>query len=428
MKKRIFIFWGCFCFFYYSFAQQKPGELYTSGNTEEQAATNIITEQEHNTQNKIIKNLNVSGFVQAQYQWGEEGASLMVGAPNEKPDDSFNRIGIRRGFIKITYEEGIASGVFQFDITEKGFAVKDVYFNIRDPWINTIALRTGLFIRPFGNEVSYSSNMLESPERSTIIRTLLPEERDLGAALILQLPKSSPLHFLKLEAGLFAGNGVKQETDSRKDFIGHLSANKKWKNLELGGGISYYKGSVFQGSENVYRIAGDAFIINNSADNKGKFANREYLGLDGQLSMKTEFGTTQLRAEYLFGEQPGAAGGSKSPNESSLPTHDTYIRNFSGGYIIFVQGLADLPLYTVLKYDWYDPNTKLSGNQIGQKNCAKGDVARTTFGFGILWHINANLRLQAYYDINKNEKSENLAGYKEDIKDNVFTLRMQYKF
>ena len=428
MKKSIFIFWGCFCFLYYSFAQEKQGESYTSGDTEEQAATNIITEQEHNTQNKIIKNLNVSGFVQAQYQWGEEGASLMVGAPNEKPDDSFNRIGIRRGFIKITYEEGIASGVFQFDITEKGFGVKDVYFSIKDPWINTTALKAGLFIRPFGNEVSYSSNMLESPERSTIIRTLLPEERDLGAAFMLQPSKSSPLHFLKLEAGLFAGNGVKQETDSRKDFIGHLSANKKWENIEFGGGISYYKGSVFQGSENVYRIAGDAFVLNNSTNNKGKFANREYLGFDGQISMKTEFGTTQLRAEYLFGEQPGAVDGSKSPNESSLPIHDTYIRNFSGGYVILIQGLGELPLRAVIKYDWYDPNTKLSGNQIGQKNTTKGDIARSTFGFGMLWNINANLRMQAYYDINKNEKSEMLAGFKEDMKDNVFTLRMQCKF
>ena len=430
MKKSIFTVLCCFCSLNNSFAQDNPAESYPSVNRNEDAATMNISEQEE-TKNEIIdklENLKVSGFIQTQYQWGEEDASLMVGTPNEKPGDSFNRVGVRRGFIKITYEEGIGSGVFQFDITEKGFGVKDVYLNVKDPWTKTVALRTGLFLRPFGNEVGYSSSLLESPERSTVIRTLLPEERDLGAAFILQPSKSSLLHFLKLEAGLFAGNGVKQETDSRKDFIGHLSANKKWRTIELSGGISYYYGSVYQGSENVYHIKDDAFVLNNDAENKGSFAKREYIGFDGQINVKTVIGTTQLRAEYLLGEQPGTAGSSKSPNESSLPVHDTYIRNFSGGYIILVQGLSSLPISAVLKYDRYDPNTKVSGNSIGQRNTTKGDVAKNTFGFGMLWHINASLRLQAYYEINKNEKSENLAGYKDDLKDNAFTLRMQYKF
>ena len=387
--------------------------------------SNIFAQEQQNGFGSAEKtNLKISGIIQGQYQWGEENASLMVGTPNEKPGESFNRIGIRRGRIKIAYEEGIASGVFQLDMTEKGVGIKDAYFNIKDPWTKAIALKAGIFNRPIGNEISYSSSLLESPERSTIIRTLFPEERDLGAAIIMQPSKSSPLHFLKLEAGLFAGNGVKQETDSRRDFIGHLSANKKMKNIEFGGGVSYYNGSVFQGTEFVYRMVNDVFIPNNSADNKGKFAKREYIGFDGQLSMKTEIGTTQLRAEYLFGEQPGTADKSMSPNSSSLPSHDTYIRNFSGGYIILVQGLGNLPLYAVLKYDWYDPNTKVSG----QNNATTGDIARNTFGLGAFWNINTSLRLQIYYDINKNEKSANLAGYTEDVKDNVFTIRMQYKF
>ena len=375
-----------------------------------------------------LQNLKLSGFIQAQYEWGEENASLTVGTPNEKPDDSFSRIGIRRGRLKITYEESIASGVFQIDLTEKGLSIKDAYFNIKDPWTNALALKAGLFNRPFGNEIGYSITQLESPERSTIIRTLFPEERDLGAAFTIQPSKSSLLHFLKLEAGLFAGNGVKQETDSRKDFIGHLSANKKLKNIEFGGGVSYYNGSVYQGSENVYHMKDGAFVQNSSADNKGKFAKREYIGFDAQLITKTGIGTTQLRAEYLFGQQPGAASSSKSPNSSSLPIHDTYIRNFNGGYIIFVQGLGNMPLSAVLKYDWYDQNTKISGNRIGQNNSTKGDIAYNTFGFGMFWSINTSLRLQAFYEINKNEKSENLAGYKDDIKDNVLTLRMQYQF
>ena len=420
MKKSIITVLSCSLLISNIFAQKQEYGSDLSGNTEQDKALGETI--------KKLQKLKVSGYIQTQYQWGEKDASLKVGGANEKPDESFSRMGIRRGRIKFAYEEGIASGVFQLDMTEKGVGIKDAYLNVKDPWTNAFALKAGIFDRTFGNEISYSSSRRESPERSTIFQTLFPEERDLGVALIIQPDKNSALNFLKLEAGLFAGNGIKQETDSRKDFIGHLSANKKLKNIEIGGGVSYYNGGVYQGTNNVYHMRGDVFILNNNSENKGAFAKREYIGFDGQLNLKTTIGITQLRTEYLFGKQPGSAGSSKSPNGSSLPANDTYIRNFNGGYVIFVQELGNLPLCAVLKYDWYDPNTKLSESGIGLNNTAKGDIAYNNFGFGMLWNINTSVRLQAWYDISKNEKAENLAGYKGDRKDNVFTLRMQYKF
>ena len=378
---------------------------------------------------KSLQKLKVSGYIQTQYQWGEKDASLKVGNANENPDESFNRFGIRRGRIKFTYEDGIASGVFQLDMTEKGVGIKDAYLGVKDPLLNTNTLKAGIFDRPFGNEISYSSSRRESPERSTIFQTLFPEERDLGASLILQAAKTSPWNFLKLEAGLFAGNGIKQETDSRKDFIGHLSASKNiGSDAKWGMGVSYYNGGVFQGSENVYTMKGDAFFLDNNPDNKGKFAKREYIGFDGQFSIMSQIGLSQIRAEYLFGTQPGSKGNSKSPNASTLPVTDTYIRDFSGGYVIFVQDLGQLPLSAVLKYDWYDPNTKISGDAIGLNGTGSADLNQRTFGFGMLWRVNNNVRLQAFYEINKNEKTKNVIAFAEDVKNNVFTLRLQYKF
>ena len=388
-------------------------------------------EQENETQNKVIQKLQklkVSGYVQAQYQWGQEEASLKVGTPNENPEKSFNRIGIRRGRIKFMYEEGIVSGVFQLDITEKGVGFKDAFLKIKDPWAGVASLKAGVFDRPFGYEISYSSSQRETPERSTIFQTLFPEERDLGAMVTLQPPGTSSLHFLKLEAGFFAGNGIKQETDNRKDFIGHLSANKSLRKIQVGGGISYYNGGVYQGTENVYTIEEHSFVLNNDMENTGQFAKREYIGFDWQIGIKSIIGLTQLRGEYLFGTQPGKDSGSNSPNASSLPTNDTYIRKFRGGYVIWVQYAGQLPLAAVLKYDWYDPNTKISGNNIGQNNTGKGDIQQNTVGLGALWNIYPNLRLQACYEINKNEKTDNVSAYRDDRKDNVFTLRMQYKF
>ena len=375
-----------------------------------------------------LKKLKVSGYIQGQYQWGEEAASMKVGTANENPEKSFNRLGIRRGRIKFAYEEGIASAVFQLDVTEKGVGFKDAYLNFKDPWIKSMQLRAGILDRPFGYEISYSSSRRESPERSTIFQTLFPDERDLGAILVLQAPKSSPWSILKLEAGLFAGNGIKQETDSKKDFIGHLTAAKEWKNILFGAGVSYYNGKVYQGTEKVYTMDGNGFVLNDDMANKGKFAKREYVGFDAQFALKSVVGTTRLNAEYLFGQQPGAAGSTKSPNASALPTADTYIRDFSGGYVMLVQDLGKSPVALVAKYDWYDPNTAAAGDEIGQNGTSKADLSQTTLGVGALWNLNAAIRLTAYYEFNSNEKTANIAGMDKVLKNNLFTLRLQYKF
>ncbi len=375
-----------------------------------------------------LQRLKVSGYIQGQYQWGEEDASLKVGTANENSEKSFNRIGIRRGRIKFTYEHGIASAVFQLDITEKGVGFKDAYLNIKDPWISSIALKAGIFDRPFGYEISYSSSRRESPERSAIFQTLFPDERDLGAMLVLQAPKSSPWSILKLEGGLFSGNGIKQETDSRKDFIGHLSAYKTFGRFSIGAGTSSHNGSVYQGTEQVYEMNGKEFVLNDNESNKGRFAKREYVGFDLQLALESGIGTTRLNGEYLFGQQPGKENSTKSPNDSKLPATPTYIRNFNGGYAMLVHDIAKTPVSVVVKYDWYDPNTKVSKNEVGTGGTTETDLSQNTWGAGAIWNIDKALRLTAYYEFNKNEETTQLAGFDKDIKNNVFTLRLQYKF
>ncbi len=410
-----------------------------SATMEEQELTQVEKQEQRidalESITKTLQKIKLSGYIQAQYQNGQQDASLKVGAKNENPDESFNRFGIRRGRIKLSYEEGIGLGVFQLDITENGVAVKDAYLLISDPWWRTNSLKAGVFDRPFGYEISYSSSRRESPERSTVFQTLFPQERDLGAMFTLQAPKTSSWNILKLEAGLFAGNGIQPEIDNKRDFIGHLSINKNMgSEMKLGGGVSYYNGNVYQGSKKVYTMNGNSFIVDSVAENKGKFAKREYIGIDAQFAINSLLGMTKLTGEYLFGEQPGTSGSTKSPNANTLPTADTYIRNFNGGYVMLVQDFGKLPLSAVLKYDWYDPNTKVSGDEIGANGTSKTDLAQNTLGFGLLWRATNALRLTAYYEINKNETSSLLpssttsSGYESDRKDNVFTLRLQFKF
>ncbi|MDR0574709.1 MAG: hypothetical protein LBG96_11880 [Tannerella sp.] len=411
---------------------------------------------------KTLQKFKVSGYIQTQYQVAQENAELStnmkVGGPNENIDTSYSRFGIRRGRIKFTYEEGIASGVFQLDITESGVGVKDAYLNIKDPWFQTSNLRSGIFERTFGYEISYSSSRRESPERSTIFQTLFPNERDLGTAIYLQPAKTSPLNFLHLDIGIFAGNGIKSEMDNRLDFIGRLYAtNNIGSHAKYGIGASYYNGGMMQLSKSVYTMDGDAFVLDkDSAGNFRKYAKREYFGIDGQFNIIAKAGMTKIHAEYLFGQQPGLKASSKSPNTGVLGTviremnpdlviNDTYIRNFSGGYIMFTQDLGKLPFTAVLKYDWYDPNTKVKGSEtgkeVGQDQYKTGfaDLTQNTLGFGALWRVNNNFRLTAYYEINNYEKSDLLYAFNpktngektyvvDNLKRNVFTLRLQYKF
>jgi phosphate-selective porin len=306
---------------------------------------------------------------------------------------------------------------------------------MKDPWFRTSALKAGIFNRPFGYEISYSSSRRESPERSTVFRLMFPGERDLGGMLTLQAAKTSPLNFLKLEAGLFSGNGVNRETDSKPDFIGHLSVSNNIGNqAKYGLGLSYYNGSVYQGNENIYKMEGNSFVLDNDLSNTGQYAKREYIGFDGQFNITTEvLGETKLHAEYLSGTQPSGKLLTESPNTSQLSffTRDTYIRNFKGGYVMFVQDIGKLPFSAVLKYDWYDPNTKVSENEAGRNGTGIADLAQNTLGLGVLWKINNNLRLQAYYEINKYEKTDNIKVGEtpvNNLKPNVFTLRLQYKF
>ena len=97
------------------------------------------------------------------------------------------------------------------------------------------------------------------------------------------------------------------------------------------------------------------------------------------------------------------------------------------------------PFQAVVKYDVYDPNTAVSGNEIGKTvtgavATGTADIKYSTIGLGLNYNFNSNVRLMAYYDIVKNETTSNirtastLSDLSKDRKDNVFTFRIQYKF
>lgn len=369
---------------------------------------------------KIAKmgQLKFSGYVQTQWTWNR--ADVSTGKQND--------FSVRRGRLKTSYVNDYGEAVLQIDATENGVKVKDAYLQMQTPRIQEIALRGGIFNRPFGYEISYSSSSRESPERSRIFQTLFPKERDLGAELILKGFAHSLFQPFTLHIGLFSGNGGQaKETDSRKDVIGHLSYTKKRKNLSYALGVSLYAGGVRMAGDDqqkAYRLVDKSFVEDTGMKH-GDYAQRRYYGFDGQVELKSSLGTTSLHGEYLWGTQPGAAAESVSP--TGAITSNIYMREFNGYYMQFVQSIGKSKHRVVLKYDTYDPNTDLSKNACR----TAGDIKYSTFGMGWQFCANQNVSLICYYEINSNENVNNSfvdGKYARNLKDDMLTLRLQYRF
>lgn len=391
-----------------------------------------------------LSKFKFSGYIQTDLQYGDRDASFKVGAAKAPKENTAVRFGIRRGRLKLTYSDnfrGVAStAVLQVDITERGVNVKDAYLSFTDPWVKMFSLQAGIFDRPFGNEISYSSSLRESPERSTGCQELFPGERDLGGMLVIQAPKNSVLEGLKLETGLFSGNGIASASagssgtldfKNKKDWISHLSYKKSFDILQFGVGASFYYGGVIHGSDTNYKMDDKKFTIIENAK-RGDYSMRMYYGLDAQLLISTKLGMTNLRAEVIAGNQPGTSSSFRSPNTNSVQTNNVYRRDFLSYYVILVQDIGTRHSI-VLKYDAWNPNTKISGNDIkAQGNTGTGvrDAALQNFGFGYLFRMNNALRLMAYYDMGMNETSENMKsdGYDKKRLRDIITFRIQYKF
>ena len=382
-----------------------------------------------------LSKIKLTGYVQAQYQAAEsEGAKSFAGGDFPKTADS--RFNVRRGRLKFTYDNTISQMVVQLDATEKGVGLKDAYLTFKEPWMQTFGLTAGVFDRPFGFEISYSSSSREAPERTRLFQTLFPGERDLGVKLEIT-PQKGALQYFNFKGGLFAGNGIASETDSKKDFIGRLGFQLPVTsiNLAVDGGVSMYSGKVRlddatkDASGNTVPFS--TFKLDSptafTTDALTQYVDRQYVGGDIQLYYDLPvIGGFSLRGEYITGSQPGTkSAGSFYKGGSG----DIYLRNFSGYYLNYVQNIGSRNQF-IVKYDSYDPNSDVTADDFGKgdSKLSATDLKYYTLGLGWIYYWDSNIKFVAYYDMVTNETSKLLSGYESDLKDNVFTFRIQYKF
>jgi hypothetical protein len=390
---------------------------------------------------KKFDRIYFTGYMQPQFQVAQEkGVDSWNGgdfAPKANSRFMLRRGRVRLDYVRMNDKDQIAVYfAFQFDGTERGVVIRDFWGRVFENKWQLFNITSGMFARPFGYEVNLSSGDRETPERGRMSQILMRNERDLGAMLSFEpRRKNHPLRYLKVDAGVFNGQGLTApgEYDSYKDFITRAA----WrpypltKEFFISGGLSYLNGGLFQNTKYTYEMAdgtnGKQFLIDSAEENIGRKAPRHYYGADMQLKWKRKNGgATELRLEYWRGTQTSSRGTSETP--TALLNEPYYVRQFDGAFAYLLHGF-DKHHQVGVKYDWYDPNTGVKSDEIGKSgnNTNATDIKYTTVTVGYNYIINENVRLMMWYDLIKNE-STSLADYTGDLRDNIFTARLQFKF
>lgn len=387
--------------------------------------------------------LRLGGYIQPQFQVAQsKGAKSFEGG--DFTANSNNRFMLRRARVRIDYVHSnkdlqpSMQFAFQFDANERAFSVRDVWARLFENKWQFFAFTTGMFARPFGFEVNLSSQDRESPERGRMSQILMKSERDLGAMLTFDSrKKNSKWKFIKVDLGFFNGQGINGPTDydSYKDFIGkvaikpiHLS-----RRITLSAALSHLNGGIIQSNKFRYKTESSGLsakeTIDSSASNIGTKNPRIYYGVDAQLKWKHAWGFTELRAEYIWGTQTAGANTTETPAVLLPATEGYHVRKFNGAYFYFLQHIVNSHHQIAVKYDWYDPNSKASGMAIGQlgSGLSAANIRYSSLGTGYNFYFNENVKLMLWYHFVKNE-STRLDGFTEDVKDNILTCRLQYRF
>ncbi len=400
-----------------------------------------------------LRKIKLSGYLQPQFRITDLNGTSAQFSGGGFPTNSNKLFQVRRGRFKVTYDNVLTQYVLQIDAIQTGFTLKDAYVSVTEPWVQAFGFQMGVFDRPFGYEISYSSSSRESPERSRLYQTLFPGERELGAKFFYA-PQTGRLSFVRADLGVFNGSGpTANEFDNFKDLIGHLAAQFPFEDAaaELDLGVSGYFGNVRNNTKYLWADGSPSpgvkgFVVDSSASNLGGGVERTYYGGDAQFYYDLPvLGGTTLRGEFITGKQAGSSSAMTPPGSvgsslttispSSQPTGPMYMRDFLGWYVNLIQNLGTKD-QIVVKYDVYDPNTNADAvDFVTGSNLSSADVKFSTLGFGFIHHWDEYVKFVFYYEIVTNEKLNSaassvssLAPFVDDVRDNVFTFRTQVKF
>ena len=151
-----------------------------------------------------FKKLKISGYVQGRYEYHQDAVD-----GTSKPK-SENRFYVRHAYLGARYEGKNAEYFLQIDGNNNdGLVLKDAEASFVDTWTPLhLKLTLGQFKLPFGYEILQSDADRELPERSTVILSLFPGDRDRGLRL------QASYEMLRLNVALVNGASFGQKDPS----------------------------------------------------------------------------------------------------------------------------------------------------------------------------------------------------------------------
>ena len=399
-----------------------------------------------------LKKLKISGLVQAQAVYYTDTAIANSGRPLQQ-----SLFQVRRGRLKATYDAGNGSVyVMQYNLNQTGLSAQDMYVKWDEPWLKTLSIQAGLQDIPFGYEVSYSSSVMETIERSRFERNaMFKDEKDVGF-ILSATPKVPGLDAFGIKIAALNGYGLADATFDPKSFVGRLNLGKNIYDLGMSVdlGASYYMdqrtnhvAAVRNKANTADSIPSTYYVVDGSTDFKrpGTFRSdldASVLGLDAQIAVDVSMIPGLTGAKFLGELYTGTAIGDAAGNARTAYGATLYQRELMGWYLTYVQNIGK-SLQTVVRYDVYDPNTSVEGNEIGKKTAdgkaiangtSSADLAYSTWYFGLNLFVNGNTKFTLGYDLVDNETTSNLwsatpsKNFTKEIKDDIVTLRAQFAF
>jgi phosphate-selective porin len=354
-----------------------------------------------------LNKIKVSGYIQTQYEY--------YGKDLEKSNGYNNTFYIRRARVKFTYEalDGVKF-VLQPDFSTGNISLKDAYAVVNIPKLKNWTLWAGQMNR-INYEVEYSSSQREVLERSRVIRAIYPGEREIGIKLEY-IGSKIPLKFqLMAMNGNFTGAQAK-DVDSKKDYMGRLVYSIKLPSAGLGidiGANGYYGGNLSKNNKYYKNSNGSLDSLNNV----WRYLDKNWVG--GEIQIFADIlGGMAIKGEYVAGINSTPSAIAANSTRAQLMASPSTYNNFSGYYLYFIKNIGPKNQF-VAKYDYYDPNTKLSGDAAGNS------IYYKTWTLAWQYYLNDFIRISLNYEMPKNEINASNPAQK---KDNTFGLRIQAKF
>jgi phosphate-selective porin len=353
-----------------------------------------------------LNKIKLSGYIQAQYEH--------YGADLEKSNGYNNTYYIRRARVKFTYEalDGVKF-VLQPDFSTGNLSLKDAYAVVNFPKLKDFSLWAGQFNRP-NYEVEYSSGQREVLERSRVIRSIYPGEREVGVKLEYNGSKIPLKIQIMSMNGNFTGTQAK-DIDSKKDLMGRIVYSVKLPGAGVGidfGANAYYGGNLSKNNPYIKNSDGTSDSIK-----VWSYLDKKWTGAEIQIFADV-LGGMAIKGEYMAGVNSTPSTLAATATVAQMKASPSTYNNFSGYYLYFIKNIGNKN-QLVARYDYYDPNTKLSGDAAGNS------IYYKTWTLALQHYLNDNIRISLNYEMPKNEIN---ASNPTDKKDNVLGVRIQAKF